>query len=175
MTLILHADAMQRALSRMAHEIVESNEQLEVLTLVGLQTRGVFLAHRLAQKIREIGGREIPTASLDISMYRDDLSLRNSPPSVKDTQIPFNLDEKTVVLVDDVLFTGRSVRAAMDALNDFGRPRRIQLAVLIDRGHRQIPIRPDYVGKNVPTSLKERIHVCMKESDGVDEVGVKKI
>ena len=175
MTVILNAEAVQRALSRMAHEIVERNEQLEDLQLVGLQRRGVFIANRLAQKIKEVTGRQIPTGSLDISMYRDDLSLRSAPPTVRDTQIPFNLDEKTVVLVDDVLFTGRTVRAAMDALSDFGRPRRIQFAVLIDRGHRELPIRADYVGKNVPTSLKERIHVSLTETDGADEVSVKKL
>jgi len=174
MILLLHAEAMQRALLRMAHEIVEQNERIEGLVLIGLQTRGVFLARRLAVRIREITGREIPTAALDISFYRDDLNLRGTPPRVKHTDISFTLDGKTVVLVDDVLFTGRSVRAAMDALNDFGRPCRIQLAVLIDRGHRELPIRADYVGKNVPTSFKERIVVRMNEEDGVDEVGIQK-
>ncbi len=175
MTTILNSEAMLRALSRMAHEIVERNTPVEGLALVGLQTRGVFLARRLEQKIREIVGREIPCGSLDISMYRDDLNRRSSPPKVKNTDIGFGLDEKTVVIVDDVLFTGRSTRAAMDALNDFGRPLKIQLAVLVDRGHRELPIRADYVGKNVPTSFKERIHVRMKEEDGVDEVTIEKL
>ena len=175
MTTILQAEAMQRVLSRMAHEIVEQNTPVEGLALIGLQTRGVFLARRLGNKMREITGHEVPNGSLDISMYRDDLNLRGSPPTVKNTDIPFGLDDKNVVLVDDVLFTGRSVRAAMDALTDFGRPRRIQLAILIDRGHRELPIRADYVGKNVPTSLKERIQVHMVEEDGVDEVGIQKI
>jgi pyrimidine operon attenuation protein / uracil phosphoribosyltransferase len=175
MTLILNSDAVQRALSRMAHEIVEHNHEVDRLALVGLQTRGVYIALRLRQKIQEIVGKTISTGSLDISMYRDDLNLRTSPPTVKSTDITFNLDDKVVVLVDDVLFTGRSCRAAMDALSDFGRPSRIQLAVLIDRGHRELPIRADYVGKNVPTSLKERIHVRLKEEDGLDEVGIQKI
>jgi pyrimidine operon attenuation protein / uracil phosphoribosyltransferase len=172
---ILNADAIQRALSRMAHEIVEQNVEIERLAVVGLQTRGVFIAQRLVQKIQEVSGKEIPKGSLDIAMYRDDLNLRTSPPTVKNTDITFNLDAKVVVLVDDVLFTGRSCRAALDALSDFGRPERIQLAVLIDRGHRELPIRADYVGKNIPTSLKERIYVRLKEEDGVDEVGIQKI
>lgn len=175
MTTILNAEAMHRALTRMAHEIVERNSATEALALVGLQTRGVFLAKRLENKIRAITGRDVPCGSLDISMYRDDLNRRAAPPKVKNTDIAFGLDDKTVVLVDDVLFTGRSTRAAMDALNDYGRPHRIQLAVLIDRGHRELPIRADYVGKNVPTSLKERICVRMKEEDGVDEVGIEKM
>jgi len=175
MTIILDSEAMQRALSRMAHEIVEQNPNIESLVLIGLQTRGVFLSQRLGEKIKEITGREIPLGNLDISMYRDDLNLRGAPPIVKNTNIPFGLNEKIVILVDDVLFTGRTVRAAMDALNDFGRPHCIQLAILIDRGHRELPIRADYIGKNVPTSLKERIQVRMKEEDGTDEVGIKKI
>ena len=175
MIIILQAEAMQRALSRMAHEIVEHNSPIEELALIGLQTRGVFLARRLGIKIHKITDRELPYGSLDISIYRDDLNLRRSPPTVKNTNIPFALDDKNVVLVDDVLFTGRTVRAAMDALNDFGRSRRIQLAILIDRGHRELPIRADYVGKNVPTSLKERIRVRMVEEDKVDEVSIEKI
>lgn len=175
MTIILNAEAMERVLARMAHEIVEQNELVEQLVLVGLQTRGVYLARRLAEKIRDITNQSVSTGSLDISMYRDDLNLRGTPPKVKNTDITFGLDGKAVVLVDDVLFTGRSVRAAMDALNDFGRPSCIQLAVLIDRGHRELPIRADYIGKNIPTSLKEQIKVRMKEEDGIDEVGIQKI
>lgn len=171
---ILHNEALQRVLTRMAHEIVEQNESLDTLVLVGLQTRGVFLAQRLARLIKNSSGHEIPTGTLDISMHRDDLNLRGSPPKVKSTNIPFGMDGKTAVLVDDVFFTGRSSRAAMDALNDFGRPRRIQLAVLIDRGHHELPIRPDYVGKSVPTSRQEHIRVRMKEEDGVDEVTLVK-
>ncbi len=174
MTTILNTDAMQRALSRMAHEILEHHDSIDRLALLGLQTRGVFLARRLSRKIFEITGREVPTGSIDISMYRDDLDLRGAPPTVKNTDIPFDLNDRQIVLVDDVLFTGRSARAAMDALTDFGRPRRIQLAVLIDRGHRELPIRADYVGKNVPTSKKENIHVRMKEEDGEDVVTLQK-
>jgi pyrimidine operon attenuation protein / uracil phosphoribosyltransferase len=174
MTLILHADAMQKAITRMAHEIIERNESLDRLVLIGLQTRGVFLATRLAGKIAEFTKHKIPTGTLDISLYRDDLNLRGSPPTVKSTDISFGLDQKSVVLVDDVLFTGRSVRAAMDALNDFGRPSRIQLAILIDRGNRELPIHPDYVAKKVPTSLQEQIDVKMMEEDGVDEVTLRK-
>jgi len=165
---------MRRAISRMAHEIVEQNENLGDLVLTGLQTRGVFLARRLAGQIHESTGREIPTGALDVSMHRDDLHLRKVPPAVKSTDLPVGLDDKTVVVVDDVFFTGRTVRAAMDALSDFGRPRRLQLAVLIDRGHRELPIRPDYVGKNVPTSRQEHIRVQIKEEDGVDEVTLDK-
>ena len=171
---ILHAEAMQRALSRMAHEIVERNEQLDHLVLVGLQTRGVYLARRLAKEITSSTGQAIPAGILDVSMHRDDLSLRKSPPTVKSTDIPFELEKKSVVLVDDVFFTGRTIRAAMDALSDFGRPTRIQLAVLIDRGNRELPIQPDYVGKAVPTTRQEYIHVRMKEEDGADEVTLDK-
>ncbi len=175
MTILLNAEVMQRVVSRMAHEIIERNELIEGLVLIGLQTRGVHLAQRLASRIHEITGRKVPTGTLDISMHRDDLNRRGSPPTVRRTEIPFALDDTTVVLVDDVLFTGRSVRAAMDALSDLGRPRRIQLAVLIDRGRRELPIREDYVGKDVPTSLKERIRVRLQEQDGADEVGIQKI
>ncbi|MDD2707742.1 MAG: bifunctional pyr operon transcriptional regulator/uracil phosphoribosyltransferase PyrR [Verrucomicrobiae bacterium] len=174
MTVILHTEAMHRALVRMAHEILEQNEALSKLVLVGLQTRGVYLAKRLAGIIQQSSGQEIITGTLDISLYRDDLHLRRSPPNVKATQMPLTIDGKTVVLVDDVFFTGRSARAAMDALNDFGRPQRIQLAVLVDRGHRELPIRPDYVGKNEVTDRGEKIRVKMKEEDGVDEVAVVK-
>jgi pyrimidine operon attenuation protein / uracil phosphoribosyltransferase len=174
MTVILNSDALHRALTRMAHEIIEQNGTVDQLVLIGLQTRGVFISRRLAQLIHGITGREVALGSLDISLYRDDLNLRVSSPNLKHTDIPISLDEKVVVLVDDVLFTGRTVRAAMDALNDFGRPRCIQLAILIDRGHRELPIRADYVGKNVPTSKQERIQVRMKEEDGSDEVGIEK-
>ncbi len=175
MTVVLDAEAMQRALSRMAHEIVERTTDAQALVLIGLQTRGVHLARRLAVLIHEITGHQPSTGSLDISMHRDDLNLRVAPPTVKHTDISFALDDKTVVLVDDVLFTGRSIRSAMDALTDLGRPQRIQLAVLIDRGHRELPICADYTGKSVPTSLKERIRVRMKEEDGTDEVGIQKL
>ncbi len=174
MTILLHSEAMQRAVSRMAHELVERNDGVADLVFIGLQTRGVFIAKRLASEVKSITGKEIVTGELDISMHRDDLNLRGTPPVVKRTDIPAGLDGKTVVLVDDVLFTGRSTRAAMDALNDFGRPRRIQLAVLVDRGNRELPIQPDYVGKDVATTLHERINVKMKEADGLDEVTLEK-
>lgn len=173
MPLLLHSDAMQSALTRMAHEIVERNSHLQELVLIGLQTRGVFLAKRLAAALLAFTGKLIPTGELDISMHRDDLNLRGASPIVRRTEIPTNLENKTVVIVDDVLFTGRSVRAAMDALHDYGRPRRIQLAVLIDRGHRELPIQPDYVGKATHTALREQIRVRMKEEDGHDEVSLE--
>ena len=175
MTILLNAEAMQRALARMAHEILERNEDASRLVFVGMQTRGVFLARRLAALLSQATRHPIPTGILDISMHRDDLGLRGVAPEVKRTEVPFSLDDKTVVLVDDVLFTGRSVRAAMDALMDFGRPRRIQLAVLVDRALWELPIRADYVGKTSPTSLMEQIKVRMSEEDGVDEVGLEKI
>ena len=175
MTIILNAEAMQRALARMAHEILERNEDTSKLVLIGMQTRGVFLARRLAVLVSQATHHPIPTGTLDISMHRDDLGLRGVAPEVKRTEVPFSLDGRMVVLVDDVLFTGRSVRAAMDALMDFGRPRRIQLAVLVDRGHWELPIRADYVGKTAPTSFKEQIKVRMTEEDGTDEVGIEKI
>ena len=175
MTILLNAEAMQRALARMAHEILERNEDASRLVFVGMQTRGVFLARRLATLLSQTTRHPIPTGILDISMHRDDLGLRGVAPEVKRTEVPFSLDDKTVVLVDDVLFTGRSVRAAMDALMDFGRPRRIQLAVLVDRALWELPIRADYVGKTSPTSLMEQIKVRMSEEDGVDEVGLEKI
>lgn len=174
MTTILNAEAMQRALARMAHEVLERNEDTSRLVLIGMQTRGVFLAHRLAVYLSEAARQPIPTGTLDISMHRDDLGRRGVAPEVKRTEVPFSLDDKTVVLVDDVLFTGRSVRAAMDALMDLGRPRRIQLAVLVDRGHWELPIRADYVGKTVPTAMNEQIRVKMKEEDGTDEVSIER-
>lgn len=172
MTLVLNAPAIQRALARMAHEILERNEDLDQLVLIGMQTRGVFLARRLAERLSQATGVPLPTGALDISMHRDDLDLRGVAPEVKATDVPFPVDEKTVILVDDVLFTGRSVRAAMDALMDLGRPRRIQLAVLVDRGHWELPIRADYIGKATPTARDERIKVRMVEEDGVDEVSI---
>jgi pyrimidine operon attenuation protein/uracil phosphoribosyltransferase len=174
MTTILNAEAMQRALARMAHEILERNEDPSKLAFIGMQTRGVFLARRLAGQVSQAARRPVPTGSLDISMHRDDLGLRGAAPQVKATDIPFPVDGQTIVLVDDVLFTGRSVRAALDALMDLGRPRRIQLAVLVDRGHWELPIRADYVGKLAPTALDELIKVKMTEEDGVDEVSIIK-
>ena len=171
--LILNALALQRALTRIAHEIAERNEAGTDVVVVGIQRGGVPLAQRLGALLTEILGKPIPTGSLDVSMHRDDLDRRVAP-NVQPTQIPFDVSGKMVVLVDDVLFSGRTIRAAMDALNDFGRPRCIQLAVLIDRGHRELPIKADFVGKNVPTAQTERVRVRLKEMGGPDEVVIEK-
>ncbi|MCX7887491.1 MAG: bifunctional pyr operon transcriptional regulator/uracil phosphoribosyltransferase PyrR [Verrucomicrobiae bacterium] len=171
---VMDAAAIERALSRMAHEIIEGNPQVETLTFVGIRTNGAPLARRLAAKAAAIVGREIPTGELDITMHRDDLDLRQTPPAVGPSHIPFDITNKTVVLVDDVLYTGRSIRAAMDELADFGRPQCIRLAVLVDRGHRELPIRPDYVGKNIPTAKAERVRVHLTEIAGRDEVVIER-
>ena len=171
--LILNAAAIQRALTRIAHEIAEGNESGADVVLVGIQRGGVLLARRLAALLAGIWNLPIPAGSLDVSMHRDDLDRRVAP-HVQPTVIPFDVNAKTVVLVDDVLFSGRTVRAAMDALNDFGRPHRIQLAVLIDRGHRELPIKADFVGKNVPTALSDDVVVRLSEPGGTDEVVVEK-
>ena len=173
-TTILNPPALNRALTRIAHEIAERNESSSEIVLVGVQRGGVILAERLAQLLSHIWGHSVPAGRLDVSMHRDDLD-RHATPNVHPTVIPFDVTGKTVVLVDDVLFSGRTTRAALDALNDFGRPQRIQLAVLIDRGHRELPIKADFVGKNVPTALSERINVCLKEDGGVDGVNLEKI
>lgn len=172
--LVMDATAVERALTRMAHEIVEQNPRVEGLAFVGIHTNGVPLARRLAQKINAILNREIPVGTLDILMHRDDLGLRGAPARVGASDLPFDVTDKTIVLVDDVLFTGRSIRAAMDELADFGRPRCIQLAVLVDRGHRELPIRADFVGKNVPTAVTEKVRVRLQEADGNDEVLIEK-
>jgi pyrimidine operon attenuation protein/uracil phosphoribosyltransferase len=172
-TQILNATAIQRALTRIAHEIAERNEDHSQVVLVGIQQGGVVLAGRLAALLHGIWQHPVPVGSLDITMHRDDLDQRIAP-TVHPTEIPFDITNKTVVLVDDVLFSGRTIRAAMDALNDFGRPRRIQLAVLIDRGHRDLPIKADFVGKNVPTSLLESVRLRLAEAAGEDEVLVEK-
>ena len=169
---VLDEAALDRALTRIAHEILERNSGAQDLAFVGLRTRGVTLAHRLAQKIARIDGAQLPVGTLDISLYRDDLDMRGAP-VVRGTDIPFSIKDKTVVLVDDVLFTGRTVRAALDALIDLGRPRMIQLAILIDRGHRELPIRPDFVGKNLPTSSRESVAVRLREHDGEDRVVIE--
>ena len=169
---ILEPDEIRRALTRVAHEVLERNGGAERLVLIGLHTRGVPLARRLASLIEEFERVSTPVGELDIGLYRDDISLASRP--MRPTNIPVSIEGRIVVLVDDVLYTGRTIRAAMDALNDFGRPREIQLAVLIDRGHRQLPIRPDYVGKNVPTSLEEDVQVMLSEIDGADEVRLSK-
>jgi pyrimidine operon attenuation protein/uracil phosphoribosyltransferase len=168
----MDADTIRRAITRMAHEIVERNKNLERMVLIGIRTRGVHLAARLADALRTIEGTRPPTGVLDITLYRDDLPDRGQPdrPIVRTTDVSVPVAGQDIVLVDDVLFTGRTVRAALDALIDMGRPASIQLAVLIDRGHRELPIRPDYVGKNLPTSRREEIAVRLSETDGIDEV-----
>jgi pyrimidine operon attenuation protein/uracil phosphoribosyltransferase len=166
---ILTRDEMRRALTRIAHEVLERNGGPDAIVLVGLQTRGVPLAARIAALIGQFEGIEVPAGALDATLYRDDSHRAGANP-VRPTEIPFDIGGRRVVLVDDVLFTGRTIRAAMDALNDFGRPSQIQLAVLIDRGHRELPIRPDFVGKNVPTSPDEEVDVRVTEIDGSDEV-----
>jgi len=168
--LVLDAQGVERALARITHEILERNKGTDGLVFVGVRSRGVDIAARLAGKVAAIEGVEVPSGIIDITLYRDDLTRAAQQPEVKGTDIRFKLDERQVVLVDDVLYTGRTVRAALDALMDFGRPRSVQLAVLIDRGHRELPIRADYVGKNLPTSASESVQVRLKERDGRDEV-----
>ena len=168
----MDAERISRTLTRIAHEIVERNKGVEDLALVGIRTRGVHIARRLARSLREITGDDVPTGALDITLYRDDL-MRHAvgpQPLVRRTEIPFSIDDRKILLVDDVLYTGRTTRAALDALIDFGRPRAIQLIVLVDRGHRELPIKADYVGKNLPTSSEESVQVCLQETDGQDEV-----
>ena len=167
---ILDRDGIQRAVSRIAHEILERNHGVKQLALVGIQRGGVHLAKRLAKKIGEIEGADVPVGSLDITLYRDDLNIKKAQPMLRKTEINFELDERHVILVDDVLYTGRTIRSAMDGLIDLGRPQTIQLAVLIDRGHRELPIRADYVGKNVPTGQDESIHVSLEEDGEEDRV-----
>jgi pyrimidine operon attenuation protein/uracil phosphoribosyltransferase len=169
---VLDEAALDRALTRIAHEILERNGGAKALTFIGLRTRGVTLAQRLVAKIASIDGTTVSVGTLDITLYRDDLDLRGAP-VIRGTDIPFSIKNKTVVLVDDVLFTGRTVRAALDALIDLGRPAMIQLAILIDRGHRELPIRPDYVGKNLPTSKRESVAVRLREHDGEDRVVIE--
>jgi pyrimidine operon attenuation protein / uracil phosphoribosyltransferase len=172
--LILSSEALGRTLKRMAHEIAECNETARDLVLVGVQRRGVFIANRLAALLKDILGASLPTGALDVTMHRDDIA-QQAAPNVHPTVIPFDVTGKTVVLVDDVLFSGRTTRAALDALNDFGRPQCVQLAVLIDRGHRELPIKADFVGKNVPTSVRERVNVQIKEVGGPDIVTLEKL
>lgn len=167
---VMDAEKIDRALTRIAHEILERHHGIEDLVLVGIRTRGVPLSHRLQLKIGQIESRDIPVGILDITLYRDDLTTIGPHAILKETKIHFPIDGRKIVLVDDVLFTGRTIRAALDGLMDFGRPRLIQLAVLVDRGHRELPIRADYVGKNVPTNLDELVQVRLREEDGADEV-----
>jgi len=172
---IADAEGIRRMLTRIAHEIIERNKGTERLVLVGIRRRGVPLARRLAGLIKDIEGTQVPLGVLDITLYRDDLQTIAQQPIVRTTEIPVDIDEKIVVLVDDVLFTGRTVRSALNALIDFGRPATIQLAVLVDRGHRELPLRADFVGKNVPTSRKEVIGVKLQEIDGTDTVVIKEM
>ena len=169
---LLDAEAIRRTVARMAHEIIERHKGIDTLALIGLHTRGVVLAKRLAKQIEAIEGQTVPVGTLDITLYRDDLSRIASNPIVNATDVPFDITDRQLVLVDDVLFTGRTIRCALDALIDFGRPESIHLAVLIDRGHRELPIKPDYVGKNIPTSKTEKVIVKFKEHDGEDGVCV---
>ena len=172
MPLVMEADGIRRALVRIAHEIVERHRGAGDVALVGIRRRGVPIAQRLARTLLEITGREVPTGALDITLYRDDL-MRHAvgpQPVLRRTEIPFSIDDRRILLVDDVLYTGRTTRAALDALIDFGRPRSIQLVVMVDRGHRELPIKADYVGKNVPTSARQSVQVKLTEQDGVDEV-----
>ncbi|MGE5246454.1 MAG: bifunctional pyr operon transcriptional regulator/uracil phosphoribosyltransferase PyrR [Betaproteobacteria bacterium] len=175
MPVVIDADRMGRTLTRIAHEVLERNRGVEELALVGIRTRGVPLARRLARILKEIHGHDVPTGSLDITLYRDDLMRHpvGPQPLVRKTEIPFSIDDKRILLVDDVLYTGRTIRAALDALIDFGRPKSIQLIVLVDRGHRELPIKADYVGKNLPTALSQSVRVRLMEIDGRDEVEIE--
>jgi len=169
---VMDADRIARTLTRIAHEIVERNKGVDGLALVGIRTRGVHIARRLARILKQISGDDVPTGALDITLYRDDLMRHpvGPQPVIRRTEIPFSIDNKKILLVDDVLYTGRTTRAALDALIDFGRPQLIQLIVLVDRGHRELPIKADYVGKNLPTNPDESVQVRLQETDGNDEV-----
>lgn len=170
---IMNQEDVRRALTRVAHEILEHNRGAEELVIVGIHTRGVHIARRIAANLAEFEGIEVPVATLDVSLYRDDNRVRSqSQTKLQPTDIPMGIQGKRVVLVDDVLYTGRTIRAAMDALVDFGRPQQIQLAILLDRGHRELPIRADYVGQNLPTAFNERVKVRLMETDGADEVAL---
>ncbi|MCK5451331.1 MAG: bifunctional pyr operon transcriptional regulator/uracil phosphoribosyltransferase PyrR [Candidatus Omnitrophica bacterium] len=169
---ILDTEGIKRTIRRISHEIIEKNQGTEFLAIVGIKTRGVYIAERIARNIEEIEGKKVPVGALDITLYRDDLSEVASQPVVHSTEIEFDINKKKIVLVDDVLFSGRTVRCALDELIDFGRPESIQLAVLVDRGHRELPIRPDFVGKNIPTNKKDRVEVRLQETDETEEVVV---
>lgn len=170
---VVDAVTMKRALTRITYEIIERNHGIEDLVLVGIKTRGIYIAKRIAERLQQLEGIAVPVGELDITLYRDDAK-KEDDPTVHASDIPVNLEGKEVIVVDDVLFTGRTIRAALDAIMDFGRPRKISLAVLVDRGHRELPIRADYVGKNIPTSLAEEIIVEMEEVDGKDRIAINK-
>jgi pyrimidine operon attenuation protein/uracil phosphoribosyltransferase len=171
-SILLNEKDISRAISRITHEILEKNKGAENVAIVGIRTRGVTIAKRIYKKINEIEGIEVDFGILDITLYRDDLAIGKQNPIVEKTHLPFQLEGKQIILIDDVLFTGRTIRAAIDALIDFGRPATVQLGVLIDRGHREFPIRPDYVGKNIPTAKSNRVQVRMLEDDSMDEVRI---
>lgn len=171
---LISAEDIRRIIQRLTHQILEKNPQVEKLVLIGIQTRGVYLARRIKEQIVKIEKKDIPLGILDITLYRDDLTTLGHKPIVKKTQIGFDINERIVILIDDVLYTGRTTRAALDEITDFGRPKRIELLVLIDRGHRELPIRADYVGKNIPTSEDEYVEVRLKEIDGKDEAVILK-
>jgi pyrimidine operon attenuation protein/uracil phosphoribosyltransferase len=175
MPIVMDADRVSRSLTRIAHEVLERNRGVEDLAFVGIPLRGVPLASRLAAEIKQLTSVDVPRGALDITLYRDDLRRHTSGPQavIRPTQIPFSIDDRVILLVDDVLYTGRTVRAALDALIDFGRPRAIQLISLVDRGHRELPIRPDYIGRNIPTSRQQSVQVRLVETDGRDEVEVE--
>lgn len=172
--LVMDVGDIARAVTRIAHEILERNKGVQALGLVGIRTGGVYLAHRLVKRIQEIESASVPIGELDITLYRDDLSLRKEQPILRKTSVPFDISDKIIVLVDDVLFTGRTIRAAMDGLIDLGRPAEIQLAVLVDRGHRQLPIKANYIGKNLPTAREEKVQVLLEESGEDDRVVILK-
>ncbi len=173
---VVDAAAMKRALTRISYEIIERNKGIKNIVLVGIKTRGIYLANRIAERLEQLEGVNVPVGELDISLYRDDVHTNvHDDPEVKGSDLPTEIEGKQVILIDDVLFTGRTVRAALDALMDLGRPSKISLAVLIDRGHRELPIRADYVGKNIPTSFEEQIKVAVSEVDGMDHVLIQKL
>jgi len=172
---VMDEEQIKRALARISHEILEKNKGAERLVIIGIRSRGDFLARRIKDYIKKVEGVDIPIGALDITLYRDDFTLIDYKPIVGKTEIPFDVADKVVILIDDVLYTGRTVRAALDEIIDFGRPKEIQLAVLVDRGHRELPIRPDYVGKNVPTAENELVDVQIKEIDGIDRVVIREV
>ncbi|RCX10343.1 pyrimidine operon attenuation protein/uracil phosphoribosyltransferase [Anaerobacterium chartisolvens] len=169
---IMDENGIMRAVTRISHEIIEKNKGVENVVIIGIQRRGVPLARMIARKIKDVEGNAVPVGILDITLYRDDLSTLSEHPIINGTEIDFSITGKKVILVDDVIFTGRTIRAAIDAIMDIGRPRMMQLAILIDRGHRELPIRPDYVGKNVPTSKNEIVHVKLMDVDGINTVTI---
>ena len=170
---VLDRDSMQRTLKRLAHEVIERNPETEKLAVVGIHRRGAVLARRIHEGLVQQAGHDVPIGDVDISFYRDDVSSREQQPVVHSSHVEFDVEGATIVIVDDVLYTGRTVRAAIEALFDYGRPAKVQLAVLADRGHRELPVRPDFVGKNLPTSLSERVYVRVQEIDGIDEVSIE--